>query len=111
MSIKLSERWIKECYEALEKIRELSEKEDKDRLERLRSIKLSLYFLNRSLIGWNRWVNNPASMANFSEKELEEIELELSSTIASFIEYDIKTTKLGAKKGLKKRVRTMKYVV
>jgi hypothetical protein len=89
----------------------ISEKEDKDRLESLKSIKISLFYLNRSLLGWNRWVKNPATMANFSKKELEEIDRELSSMIASFIEHDLKTTKLGAKKGLKKRLRTMKYVV
>ena len=101
----MSERWIKRCVEALEKIRELTEKEDKDRLERVRSIKLSLSFLSRSLSGWIRWVNNPDTMANFSEEELEEIEQQLSSIAASFIEYDIKTTKLGLEKGLKKRTR------
>ena len=107
----MSERWIKSVQEALARIRELSEKEDKDRLENVRSIKLSLYYLTRSFIGWNRWVNNPATMANFSEKELEEIERRLSSLVTSFLEYDIDVTKLGAKKGLTKRVRDQKYIV
>jgi hypothetical protein len=107
----LSERWIKSVQDALVKIRELSEKEDKDRLENVRSIKLSLYYLNGSIIGWNRWVDNPATMANFSEKELEEIERRLSSLVTSFLEYDIDVTKLGAEKGLTKRVRDHRYIV
>jgi hypothetical protein len=108
----MTERWIEYCVEALKRIRELSEKEDKDRLEQLRSIKISLSFLINSLSGWTIWVNNPNAMANFSEKELEEIERQLASFATAFIEYDIKTTKLGLKKGLKKRTRkNIKYVV
>jgi hypothetical protein len=108
----MSERWIKQGYKALEKLRLLSEKENKDRLEKLRAIKLSLLFLNWSLTGWTRWVNNPDTMANFSEKELEEIEEQLSSIATEFIKYDIRTTKLGIKKGLKKKTKkTMKYVI
>ena len=107
----MSERWIKPVQDALARIRELSEKEDKDRLENVRSIKLSLFYLNRSIIGWNRWVNNPTAMANFSEEELEEIERRLSSLVSSFLDYDIEVTKLGTNKGLTKRLRDQKYVV
>ncbi len=106
----MSDRWIRDCVRALERIRELSSKEDKDRLERLNSIKTSLTFLNRSLSGWIRWANNPSAMANFSDEELEGMERQLSSIAESFIEYDIKATKLGIEKGLKKRATRRKSV-
>jgi hypothetical protein len=109
----MTERWIKWCVKALERIRELSEKEDKDRLEQLRSIKISLSFLINSLSGWTKWVNNPSVMANFSEKELKKIENQLASFATSFIEYDMNTTKLGLEKGLKKRTKrkNIQYVI
>lgn len=106
----MSDRWIMDCSRALDRLRELSSKEDKDRLERLKSIKASLTFLNRSLSGWIRWANNPSAMANFSDEELEGMESQLSSIAESFIEYDIEATKLGIEKGLKKRATKSKNV-
>jgi hypothetical protein len=109
----MTERWIKWCEDALKRIQELSEKEDKDRLEQLRSIKISLSFLLNSVSGWTRWINNPDIMSNFTEKEFEEIEKQLASFTTSFIEYDMKITKIGLEKGLKKRTirEKRKYVV
>ena len=69
----MTERWIKWCNEAIKRIQDLSEKEDKDRLEQLSAIKISLSFLINSLSGWTIWINNPDIMANFSQKELQEI--------------------------------------
>lgn len=106
----MSERWIRDCVRALDRIRELSSKEEKDRLERLKSIKTSLTFLNRSLSGWTRWANNPSTMANFSDKELKNMEMQLATIAESFIEYDIKATKLGIEKGLKKRATRRKNI-
>ena len=99
----VSERWIKGCESALEKIRKLSAAEDKDRLDLLKSIKTSLAYMGRSLSGWSRWVNNPGTMANFSKEEMEEMEDTISQFAESFIEYDIKATRLGLEKGLKGR--------
>jgi len=99
----MSEKWIKNCENALKKINKLSSKEDKDRLDRVRSIKTSLVLMGRSLSGWTKWVNNPAIMAYFSREELEEMEERLSSMAESFIKFDIKTTRIGREKGLKKK--------
>jgi len=96
----LSERWIEGCRAALDRIRKFSSVEGKDRLDYVKSIKVSLALLGRSLTGWSRWVNNPVTMASFSHEELEEMEKQLSSLAESFIEYDMKVTTLGLEKGL-----------
>lgn len=101
----VSERWIEACKSALESIRKLSSVEKKDRLELVKSIKTSLALMSRSLSGWTRWVNNPDTMARFSQEELEDMEKHLSMFAESFIKYDLKTTKLGLEKGLKRKRR------
>lgn len=102
----MSERWIKGCESALEKIRKLSAAKEKDRLELVKSIKTSLAYMGRSLYGWSRWVNNPDTMAKFSREELEEMEGAISKFAESFIEYDIEASRLGLEKGLKRRRAT-----
>lgn len=106
----LSERWIESCRNALERIRKISSIEEKDRLELVKSIRTSLILLGRSLSGWNRWVSNPSTMARFSRKELEDMESRLSLFAESFIEYDLKTTKLGSEKGLERKSAERKQV-
>lgn len=103
MVCRVSERWLEECRKALETLCKLSEKERKDRLERVKSIKTSLTLLGRSLSGWSRWMNNPDTMAYFSLEELKEMEEKLSVFSQDFIEFDMKATKLGLEKGLKRK--------
>lgn len=98
----MSERWIAEGKSALKRLKELSAVEEKDRLDLVRSIRTSLVLLSRSLRGWGRWVNNPNTMAVFSQEELEKIDKTLSKFAESFIEYDIEVTELGLEKGLKR---------
>lgn len=81
----------------------MSAVEEKDRLELVKSIKTLLAFTGRSLAGWTRWVNNPDTMARFSQEELEDMEKYFSNFAESFIEYDLNTTKLGMEKGLKRK--------
>lgn len=99
----MSERWIKDSELALERIRKWLSTEPKDRLERVKTIKNMLRIMGRSLSGWTRWINNPATMANFSEEELKDMENQLSKLAESFIQYDIEAAKLGREKGLKRR--------
>lgn len=99
----MSERWIKACESALESIKKLSSEEGKDRLELVKSVRISLMFMGKSLSGWMAWVNNPNTMANFSQEELKDMNKYLCKFAESFIEYDLKTTKLGLDKGLKRK--------
>ena len=63
--------------------------------------------IQRSLLGWMQWVNNPDIIAKFNQEELVEIDKVLANFVKSFIEYDIKLTTEGLQKGLviKQRAR------
>jgi hypothetical protein len=112
----LSERWIQVSEKILEQLKRLGDTTDKDRLELVRSLRFVLSTLQRSLLGWTQWVNNPDIMTNFSQKDLETMTEKLSEFTRSFVEYDVEATKLGAKKGLKlgkevKKKRGEQFVV
>ncbi len=84
---------------------------DKDRLELVRSTWFMLGALQRSLVGWLQWVKNPEIMVKFTQRELEEINSNISKFVRSFIEYDLKVTEQGAKKGLKAKKKKAKEEV
>jgi len=65
------------------------------------ALRFVLSVLQRSLIGWTQWVSNPDIMTIFSQEDLEKMTKTLSEFTRSFVEYDLKMTSLGAKKGLK----------
>lgn len=88
----MSERWVAESKELLKRMTMLSSKEEKDRLEAINSILLSLNVLERSLGGWKFWVRNLSLMSHFSLKELTDIEGTLQRHVRPFIEYDIEAT-------------------
>jgi len=97
----LSERWIQVSEKILEQLKRLEDTKDKDRLELVRSLRFVLSVLQRSLIGWTQWVGNPDIMTIFSQDDLEKMTKTLSKFTCSFVEYDLKMTSLGVKKGLK----------
>jgi hypothetical protein len=89
----LSDRWIEESELLLERMKKLSSKEKRDRLEIINSILLNLDILERSLRGWKVWVKNLSLMSHFTGEELKEIETSLEKQIQPFIEYDIEATR------------------
>ena len=101
--LSLSERWIQSSEKILDRIKSLEEVEGKDRLELVRSIRFMLGALQRSLLGWMQWVNNPDIMTRFTQEDLEKMNKNLSEFVRSFMEYDLEVTKLGAERGLKAR--------
>jgi len=112
----LSERWIQVSEKILEQLKRLEDTKDKDRLELVRSLRFVLSVLQRSLLGWTQWVNNPDIMTIFSQKDLETMTEKLSEFTRSFVNYDVEATKLGAEKGLKlgkevKKKRGEQFVV
>ena len=89
---------LEQCDALLEAINEVAVKEDKDRLELLTAIVLSLNALTRSVQGWMSWIRNWPFMAKFTEEELTQIEDGLRTSTIAFIEHDIEVTKRhGAK--------------
>ena len=104
----MSEKWIKISERILEQIKVVETTEGKDRLELVRSLRFMLKVLQRSLIGWTQWVNNPDIISIFSQKDLENMTEKLSEFTRSFIKYDMEITDLGVKKGLKTSKKTTK---
>jgi len=97
----LSEGWIRVSERILDQLKRLEDTKDKDRLELVKSLRFVLSVLQRSLIGWTQWVGNPDIMTIFSQEDLETMTKTLSEFTRSFVEYDLKMTSLGVKKGLK----------
>jgi len=106
----LSSGWIQSCQKILERIKDLEKIKEKDRLEYVRSIRFMLGALQRSLLGWMQWVNNPDVMTRFTEEELSEINKRMTEFTRAFIEYDLEVTKKGAEKGLEITRRTQREV-
>jgi hypothetical protein len=104
----LSERWIKVSERIIDQLKVLENTEDKDRLELVRSLRFVLNVLQRSLIGWTQWVNNPDIMTIFSQKDLKNMTETLSEFTSNFIKYDLEMTGLGVKMGLKISKKDMK---
>ena len=94
----LSEGWIQASERALEQIRRLLDRKEMDRLELVQSMRLILFTLHRSLLGWMNWINNPDIMVSFSREELAEMNRRLAEFVQEFIKYDIEVTKQGARK-------------
>ena len=97
----MSEVWIRVSEKILAQLKRLEETEGKDRLELVRSLRFVMSVLQRSLLGWTQWVNNPDIMTIFTQEDLKNMTKELSKLTQSFVEHDIKITSLGVKKGLK----------
>jgi len=69
-------------------------------LEYVRSIRFMLGALQRSIVGWMQWINNPDIMTRFSEEELREMNKRIAEFTQAFIKYDMEITKKGEEKGL-----------
>ncbi len=103
----LSVEWIRVSEKILDQLKRLNKTKGKDRLELVRSLRFVLSVLQRSLIGWTQWVNNPDIMSLFTQEDLEKMTKQLSEFTYSFVKYDLEMTGLGVTKGLKapKKVR------
>ncbi|MFB0514582.1 MAG: DUF2153 family protein, partial [Candidatus Bathyarchaeia archaeon] len=62
----MAEHWVQECKRILEQIKKLEDIKGKDRLDMVRRIRFTIYALQRSILGWIEWVENPDVMASFS---------------------------------------------
>ena len=97
----MSAEWIRVSEKILDQLKRLDETKGKDRLELVRSLRFVLSVLQRSLLGWTQWVNNPDIMSLFTQKDLEKMTKQLSEFTSSFVKYDLEMTSLGVTKGLK----------
>ncbi len=93
----MSERWINQSRDLLKRM-EAEATKNKDRLEVINSINLSIGAIERSIHGWVIWSENLHLMSRFSLEELEEMEEGLREQVRRFIEYDISITEKHQKK-------------
>jgi hypothetical protein len=96
----LSEKWINASKRLRKELKCLEETKEQDRLELVKSLCLTLYALQRSLMGWMELANNPDMLTRFTHEDLEDINKKLLQFSRSFLEYTLEATKLGTKKGL-----------
>ena len=90
--VMMSERWIKENQQILNRMEKLASEEGKDRLKVVNSILFSLNALERSIRGWKSWAGRINIMSRFDLDELQEIDEALRQQAKTIIEYDMKAT-------------------
>lgn len=99
----MNNSWTQRSQQTLDKLREIREQEDQDRLELVKSMRYAFGALGQSLAGWMQWVNSPEIMSTFTQEELEEMSNIIMDMVEEFIEYDMKITEQGVSKGHAKR--------
>ena len=99
----MGQNWIQQSEKTLKQLRKLVETPDQDRLDLVRVMRFAFSTLGQSLAGWMQWINSPEIMSNFTRDELEEMAKILTGIVEQFIEYDVKITEEGMRKGLAKR--------
>ena len=99
----MDQNWIQRSESTLKQLRQLIEAPEHDRLELVRIMRFAFGALGQSLAGWMQWVNSPEIMSSFSREELEEMAKTVSTMVGQFIEYDVKLTEEGMRKGLEKQ--------
>jgi hypothetical protein len=99
----MSQNWMQRTAENLKRLRQLIETPDQDRLDLVRVMRFTFSALGQSLAGWMQWINSPEIMANFTGDELAEMAKTVAGMVEQFMEYDIKITEEGMKKGLAKQ--------
>ena len=99
----MSQNWMQRSENALKRLRHLMEAPDQDRLELVRVMRFAFGALGQSLAGWMQWINSPEIMSTFTQDELEEMAKTIMTMVEQFMEYDIKITEEGMRKGLAKQ--------
>ncbi len=99
----MGQNWVQRSEKTLKQLRQLVETADQDRLDLVRVMRFAFSALGQSLAGWMQWINSPEIMSNFTREELEEMAKILTGIVEQFIEYDVKITEEGVRKGLAKR--------
>jgi len=99
----VNQNWIQRSENTLKRLRRLIETPDQDRLDLVRVMRFAFGALGQSLAGWMQWINSPEIMSTFTRDELEEMAKTIAGMVEQFIEYDIKITEEGMRKGLAKQ--------
>lgn len=89
----MSHEWIAHTERALTRLERLKTVKRRDRLEVITDLYRIIDLLNRSVHGWQHWIQNLSFMANFTEDELNEIKHSLIDLTARFLRYDLEASK------------------
>jgi hypothetical protein len=95
--------WIERSQKTLDHLKDIKDKRNQDRLDLVRGMRFAFGALGQSLSGWMQWVNSPEIMAQFTQKELQEMSDTIIDMITKFVEYDKDITDIGMKKGVGKQ--------
>ncbi|MGQ9680400.1 MAG: DUF2153 family protein [Candidatus Bathyarchaeia archaeon] len=99
----MDQNWVERSENTLKQLKQLLQTSDQDRLELVRIMRFAFGALGQSLAGWMQWVNSPEIMSSFTKSELEEMTKVITGMVEQFLEYDIKITEEGMRKGLEKQ--------
>jgi len=99
----MDQNWTNRSEKTLKQLRHLMETPDQDRLDLVRVMRFAFGSLGQSLAGWMQWINSPEIMSTFTRDELEEMSKTITTMVERFIEYDMKITEEGMRKGLAKQ--------
>lgn len=99
----MNQDWIQRSENTLKQLRRLIETQNMDRLELVRVMRFAFAALGQSLTGWMQWINSPEIMSTFTRDELENMAKTIAGMVEQFIEYDVKITEEGMRKGLEKQ--------
>ena len=95
--------WTERSMKTLEQLRELKSAKEQDRLDYVKTMRFAFAAMGQSLAGWMQWVNSPEIMSTFNRDELENMAETIMEMTEKFIEYDIKITDEGMRKGFAKQ--------
>ncbi len=95
--------WTERSMKTLEQLRELKSAKEQDRLDYVKTMRFAFAAMGQSLAGWMQWVNSPEIMSTFNRDELEKMAETIMEMTEKFIEYDIKITDEGMRKGFAKQ--------
>ena len=99
----MSQNWMQRTENALKQLRHLMEPTEQDRLDLVRVMRFAFGALGQSLAGWMQWINSPEIMSTFDQEELEDMAKTITMMVEQFMEYDMKITEEGMRKGLAKQ--------
>lgn len=95
--------WTDRLQKTIEKLEQLKNQRDLDRLDLVKGMRFSFGALSQSLGGWMQWVNSPEVMSQFTQEELLEMSDQLIDMVTQFVAYDREVTDIGLQKGLGKQ--------
>jgi hypothetical protein len=106
----MSQNWMQRSENTLKQLKNLMENPEQDRLDLVRVMRFAFGALGQSLAGWMQWISSPEIMSTFDQNELEEMTRTITTMVEQFMEYDIKMTEEGMRKGLAKQRATREGV-